>query len=135
MAAVVDTKVVKAWGAPAASEWIAVTYDFSKDAGAVGQLDLFTADEQCVVKFAGMRVITACTSGGSATVGVGKAADLAGIIAATAVASLTAGAFIMGVTALDASHIVAAGAAVKMDIATAALTAGKIEFIFEVCKG
>lgn len=134
MASVVNAQVAKEWGAPAAAGYMAVVYDFSKDAGAVGQLDLFTADEQVLVKFAYARVLTTCTSGGSATVSVGKAADLAGIIGSTAVASLVAGAVIIG-SAPDASNVVAAAAAVKMDIGTAALTAGKIEFCFELVKG
>jgi hypothetical protein len=114
-------------------EIVRVVYDFAKDAGAVGQLDLLTAKVASIVKFAYARVITTCTSGGAATVSAGKAADLAGIIGATAVASLVADAIILG-AAPDQSHVLAADAKIQMDIATAALTAGKIEFVFEVIK-
>lgn len=131
MAAVVDYKVAKVWGNE--REYMEVMYDFAVDGGAVGALDLFTADEACVVKLAEMHVKTACTSGGSATVSCGKSGDLTGMIGATAVASLTADAVILG-AALDASHVLAAGNVVQMDIATAALTAGKIRFVFEIIK-
>jgi hypothetical protein len=129
MAAVVGTKTVKCFDNE--RQLVRVTYDFAKDGGAVGQLDLFTADEACLVKLAEMHVKTTCTSGGAATVSVGKPADLAGQVAATAVASLTSGAAILG-AALDASHELAAGGKVQMDIAVAALTAGKIEYVFEI---
>jgi hypothetical protein len=80
-----------------------------------------------------MKVMTTCTSGGSATVSFGKVGDLTGLVGATAVASLVAGAnFYSG--ARDASNTMAADAVIQMEIATAALTAGKIEFIFEVQK-
>ncbi len=114
-------------------EVVRVTYDFAKDGGAVGALDLFEAPAASLVKLAEMHVQTACTSGGSATVSAGKSADLAGMIGATAVASLTAGAAILG-AAIDGSHALAAADVVKMEIATAALTAGKIDFVFHVIK-
>lgn len=129
MAAVAQAKTVKVW--PNERAMVRVVYDFAKDAGAIGVLDVITADEACVVKLAEMHVKTLCTSGGSATVSLGKVADLAGMIGATAVASLTAGAVILG-AALDGSHTLAAGDKVQMEIATATLTAGKIEFVFEI---
>jgi hypothetical protein len=131
MAALVQYKELKTWGAH--RELVRITYDYSVDGGSVGALDIFKAKEKCVVKLAEMYVKTACTSGGSATVSVGKTGDLAGMVAATAVASLTADAVILG-AALDASHVLAADDIVKMDIAVAALTAGKIEMVFEVIK-
>lgn len=129
MAAVVDHKVVKVWDNE--RQLVRVVYDFAKDGGAIGVLDLITADEACLVKLAEMHVKTTCTSGGAATVSAGKVADLAGQIGATAVASLTAGAAILG-AAIDASHQLAAADKVQMEIAAFALTAGKIEFVFEV---
>lgn len=131
MATLAKYKELRTWGAE--RELVKIVYDFDKDGGAVGALDIFKAKEACLVVFAYMKVKTACTSGGSATVSVGNTGDVAGMIAATAVASLTSGAQILG-AALDASHKLAADDIVQMDIATAALTAGKIEICFEVIK-
>lgn len=131
MAALAKYKELRTWGAE--RELVRIQYDFSVDGGSVAALDIFKAKEACVVKLAEMHVVTACTSGGSATVSVGKSGDLTGMVGATAVASLTAGAVILG-AAIDASHALAADDIVKMDIATAALTAGKIDFVFEVIK-
>lgn len=123
--------IVNAWGRE--REAIRVGYDFAVDGGATGALDLFKAGEKLIVESAKMVVKRACTSGGSATVGCGQTADLAGLIAATAVASLTADAVIFG-AAQDASHVLAADAVVQMNIATAALTDGAIDFLFEIQK-
>ena len=122
---------VNAWGKE--REVFRVKYDFAVDGGAVGALDLFVAEGILIVESAKMAIKTTCTSGGSATVSVGKTGDLTGMIGATAVASLVADAAIFG-AAQDASHVVPDGTVVKMDIATAALTAGAIDFMFEVQK-
>lgn len=131
MATVNNYREVRTWGA--GRELIKVVYDFAKDGGAVAALDLFKAKEACLVVLAYMKVKTACTSGGSATVSVGKTGDLTGMVGSTAVASLTADATILG-AAIDASHVLAADNVVQLDIGTAALTAGKIEVVFEVIK-
>lgn len=131
MATVNKYREIATWGA--GREFFEIEYDFSKDGGAVGALDLFQAKERCLVVLAYMKVKTACTSGGSATVSVGKTGDVTGMVGATAVASLTLGAQILG-AALDDSHKLAADDVVQMDIGTAALTAGKIVFCFEVIK-
>jgi len=132
MAAVKAYKgTVNAWGKE--REVFRVKYNFSDDAGAVGALNLFTAGDKMIIESAKMAVKTTCTSGGLATVSCGKTGDLAGLVAATAVASLTANAVIFG-AAQDASHVLASGDIVKMDIAVAALTAGEIDFMFEVQK-
>lgn len=127
MTAVADTKTRGA-GFENEEEIVRVVYDFAKDAGATGSLDLFTAANNLIVTYAHAHVLTACTSGGSATVSAGNADSAAGFIAATAVASLTKDAVIKFVGSLR----VAKGAAVSMAIATAALTAGKIEFTFKI---
>lgn len=131
MATVVDYKLMKTWGA--APERVTIEYDFAKDGGAVAALDLLKVKEASIVEMAYMKVKTTCTSAGSATVSIGATSDVAGMVAATAVASLTAGAVIYG-AALDASHKLAADAVIQMDIAVAALTAGKIEVVFDIYK-
>lgn len=135
MATIANLKDYKAgisvWAAPAKPEIMEVTYDFSKDTGAIGQYPIFKAAKACQIRLCRIVVDTAFTSGGSATLGVGKAADLAGVVAATAVASLTLAAVIQG-AAPDASHVLAADDIVYADIATATMTAGKCRFIFEI---
>lgn len=130
MAAVVDAKSVRSWGPEV--DVVEVVYDFSKDAGATGALDMVTVKDACVVRAAYLEVLTTCTSGGSATYEVGISGATAGLIAQTAVASLTAGAVIEG--AFDVGYKLAADAVVIQTIATAALTAGKIKLRLELAK-
>src|SRR5574343_656281 len=74
-----------------------VEYDYSVDAGAVGALDLFTAGEDIVITHFHAKVMTTCTSGGSATVAVGITGSTSLFANATqgAVANLTANAVIV----------------------------------------
>ena len=111
---------------------ISVDYDFSLDGGATGAIDLFQAGAALVVLRCYAVSLTTLTSGGSATVSVGKVGDLTGLIAATAIANLEAGEVAFPVAADLASNVIAADAVVQMEIATAALTAGKVRFVFEV---
>lgn len=101
-------------------------YDFSVDGGAAGALTLFTAGQDMVVHKCIMKVQTACTSGGSATVAVCSDGAGAEYCAATAVASLTANAIIGGVPSTGGVRL-ASGSTCDILIETAALTAGKIE--------
>lgn len=112
------------------TEHIEVVYDFSVDGGATGSLDLIKVKEGCVVELAYLKVNTTATSGGSATVAVGVSGG-AGIVAATAVASLTAGAVI--VPAAQPTKL-AADAVVQLTIAVAALTAGKITLVLKLAQ-
>lgn len=113
--------------------YLRAKYKFSQDGGATGNLDLLEAAEALIVEVAEMVVKKACTSGGSATVGVGKSSDAGGLVAATAVASLTLGAVIFN-GARDASFSVAAGEKIQLNIATAALTDGEIDVLLKVRK-
>jgi hypothetical protein len=133
MAAVKGTpgQPIKLWGNE--RQVIRIKYDFAKDGGAVGALDLFEAGEAMIVMDCMVVAKTSLGSTGSATVSVGKAGDLAGIVAATAITDLEAGEVAFP-AARDASHVIAAGAKVQMDIATEALNAGALEFVFELQK-
>ena len=135
MATIANLKSYKAgqgpWPVPGKPEFMSFEYDFAKDGGAVGEYPIFKAGKAMQIRLAQIIVDTLCTSGGSATLGAGKASDLAGIIGATAVASLTAGAVINGASP-DASHVLAKDDIVYAAIGTAALTAGKCRFVFEV---
>jgi hypothetical protein len=102
-----------------------VTYDFAVDLGATGALNLFTAEQDMVIHKVVAKVKTAVTSGGSATVEVGKSGDTAGLVAQTGKASLTAGVVI---DSKIGGYKLASGAVIIQTIATAALTAGKITY-------
>ncbi len=123
-------KVVK--GAPFsnAKEIIRRTYDFSLDAGALAdEVTLTNFSDACAVRLIGISVETAFTSGGAATIDCGLAGGTGvEFLSDEAVASFSAGAFVDGVSDYIA---VAAGEDIEMDIGTAALTAGKAEFVFE----
>lgn len=127
-----DLKDKKILGAPAAQsiEVLRVTYDFAKDGGAVGSLDVYEAEKACVVRMRHISVETALTSGGSATISAGKAAGGTGFLSAAAISGFTLGAAVS-----PASHNViklAAGEKIDMSIGTAALTAGKMHFVLEI---
>lgn len=111
-------------------EHLEITYDFGVDGGAVGALDMVKVKEACVVEAAYLKVKTAGTSGGSATVQVGVSGG-AGIIGSTAVASLTLGAVIA--PAAQPTKL-AADAVVQISIGTAALTAGKIVLVLKLAQ-
>lgn len=117
-------------------EYSRYVYDFAVDGGATGVYDVMTASAGMVIVHAHAKVLTACTSGGSATVKFGPVADDDRFITTTqgAVASLTAGAVIVPVAVEGTPNVLATpyshaeAAKLVMTIGTAALTAGKIEF-------
>lgn len=122
-------KAVK--GVPFSNDKVLIrrTYDFSKDGGALAdEITLTNFSDACAVRLIGISVETAFV-GPTATIDCGIAAGTGvEFLSAEAVASFSAGAFVPGV----ADYIgVAAGSDIEMDINTAALTAGKAEFIFE----
>jgi len=112
-------------------EVVEIEYDFAKDAGSTGALDIIKLKEAAVLVDAYTKVVAACTSAGSATLIWGvKAGDTDACLDATsgAVASLTLGAVIPGETA--SRHIkLAADDILEMTIGTSALTAGKVKFV------
>lgn len=131
MAAVANAKTKHAVSS-AGKHLIEVDYDFAKDGGAVGVLDLIEFSEAVIVTDFVAHVLTACTSGGSATLDVGVVgADTDAFADDIAVASLS-------LNSTHASHAngvdeyIAADGKIAMEIKTAALTAGKIRFYIEV---
>lgn len=126
-------------------------YDFAVDGGAVGDIELSSKanshllPEGAIVKAVYMKVVTAFTSGGSATLTVGNAADKDGYMASIAVASLTANAgfshasqagALLWDNTNDASlaYIVTSSANTQnlsITIGTAAMTAGKAVIVVE----
>lgn len=119
-----------------------VVYDFAVDGGATGALDVFTADADVVITHFHTKVMTAATSGGSATLKVGTSVDDDLFVTTTqgAVASLTAGAVIVPAVVEGTPNVLAlplklaSGAKVVQTIGTAALTAGKVEYVIKYLK-
>jgi len=109
-------------------------YDFAKDGGAIGDIELRGGDipNGALVDFGLIDVITACTSGGSATLAV-KLVSAGDIKAATAVASWSLNAT-LATTAVGTAATTVKTAARKvpvLSIAVAALTAGKFRVALE----
>lgn len=112
-------------------------YDFSVNGGAVGSTVILLPQDNllpdnAIITNVYVDVLTTCTSGGSATVGLrlNSGTDALG---ATAVASLTAGAIIAGTPDGTAANMVklTADRNITVVIATAALTAGKFAVFVE----
>jgi len=107
------------------------TYDFDKHGGAIGDITvgpkLIPSD--AIIVMGAIHVVTAVTSGGSATVAI-KMKSSEDILAATAKASLSADALIATVVqpATASTWIFTTAASqLTFTVATAALTAGKID--------
>lgn len=102
-------------------------YDFAVDGGAVATITpagTATLPANAIVTSATIEVLTAVTSSGSATVAV-QVVNAGDTLGATAKASLTLGAIVVG-AAGAAPYKVAADSVIKVVVATAALTAGKL---------
>jgi len=124
-------KNAKTVGAPFsnAKEIVRVMYDFAVDGGEIEDNTVLTADGIVLVKCLGVYVHTALV-GATATIDLGKGAAGVEFASAVAVASFGLGVF---VPSASLAHIKLANAEViNLGIAVAALTAGKMEFIFEV---
>lgn len=129
MAAVTNAKTAGS-GFTGKIETIEVTYDFANDGGATGALDLMTADAACTVRVMA-KVKTAATSGGSATLEVGKSGATATAIAQSALTTINAeGKLLQPVGWM----YLASGDKLIQTIGTAALTAGKITYLIEIVK-
>ena len=109
-------------------------YDFAVSGGAIGAIDLTALSNNlpvgAMIKHVSFKVVTACTSGGSATIAFGNTGSATAFLSATAVASFSLNA---GLGSALLSSVVAAGSTddLIMTIATAALTAGKIVCMVE----
>lgn len=112
------------------------SYKFSVDGGAISALPIFTATADMVIVGIHALVKVACTSGGSATVAVGVTgtADLFVTAVEGAVANLTLNAILKPNAVGDLPVRLASGSSVLMTIATAALTAGEIEYVIRYMK-
>lgn len=103
-------------------------YNVAVDGGASADTyTLGTFGDDMVILQAYTNITTAFTSGGSATLKIGVGADDDAILAATAVASLTAG--VKAGAAASEGLLAAAGDKIVVTIGTADMTAGKLEVV------
>lgn len=112
-------------------QFVKLTYDFANDAGAAADaIRLGTTNGKILVMDSVVHVETACTSDGSATVAVGiEGGDVDAFMDTTsgAVANLVDD--FCNQEAAGQGLVIANGGAVLLDIATADLTAGKINVL------
>lgn len=123
----------KVLSAPFANEkeMVRVEWDFDVDGGAVATYEMLEAEGVMAVRMVHAYVMTAVTSGGSATFDVGVEAG-SEFLSNTAVASLTAGALIDPAT--QAFKKLTDGQSLDFKIEVAAATAGKVAFILEIIR-
>lgn len=127
-------KGAKTVGAPFdnKSEIVRVMYDFAADGGQVEDNTVFTADGTVLVKCIGVYVHTAPTSAGLATIDLGKGSSGTEFVSGEDFSTFTVGSFY---ASESASYVMLADTEViNLGVAVAALTAGKLEFIFEICQ-
>lgn len=144
MAALANAKTV---GAPFSNaiETFSVVYDYALDGAMASPLDVITAEDDVVIVGFHAKVLTACTSGGSAVLDVGiSGGDLDLLLDAVAVGALTANSLHIpphllteGTPNTYSPQLpvkLASGEKIVADTTTASFTAGKIEFVFSVMK-
>lgn len=131
MAALKDAKTVGlTFGNEA--DVVRVKYDFSKDTGALADLDVLTADSACAVSLRHMAVKTAVTSGGSLVLDLGKGAGGVQFFSDKAVADLTLNS--VHCPAAPAAVYLASGEKIVLGIEGATALTGVLEMVFEVIK-
>lgn len=117
---------------PNAREIVRVKWDYSKDGGAIGDLDLLIAEDDVLVRMIGSKTRTSASSpAGTGTVTVGKESG-SDFENGGAVTVYAADAYVAG----DSAPFIklASGESIDLGIATDAFVAGVIEFIFEVVR-
>lgn len=120
-------------GAPSSigSQMYSVTYDFAVDGGTTTDTRvLIEFKDACAIRMVAARAKTTVTSGGSATISLGVAAGTE-FLSGAAIAGFAAGAIVNQTTAGE-FYKVEADEKIVLSIGVADLTAGKIEFMFEV---
>lgn len=128
------------FGAPFSnsSDVFETTYDFSADTGAQATYVMSAgASEACMIKLIAVKVETACTSGGNATVSIETSTSANAFITTEAYGSFTEGAVVTPESASTGTEgfvKIAADDTLDLTIATADLTAGKLICVWEVRK-
>ncbi len=111
-------------------------YDFSVDGGAISTITpkkTVMLPKNAVIVAGTLNSITALTSGGSATVAVGTDAgsSATALLAATAYTSFSSNALINAVPVFATPVKLSAQGSITVTIATATVTAGAIEGVFQ----
>ena len=132
-AELINDSVGNAALAAGALKFAKFTYDFSSAGGDISSITLGTLPEKAIVVRGSAEVETAVTSSGSATVALGIVANTDAFLGATAKGSLTLDAVIA--SSNDLPLKLGAETPVLATIATAALTAGKINLLVEYYEG
>lgn len=112
---------------------IELEYDFAKDGGAIGVLELGKMCEAMVLHEAYVKVKDAVVSGGAATVEVGVTGDPNAIMTAKLQAALGTGVLQKGESTSE-QILLALNDEITLTIAAAVLTAGKIKVVLMVAK-
>jgi len=108
---------------------VAFVYDFPADGGAISTIGMGQRiPNNAVIQFGFAKVITTLTSGGAATIAVGRTGATGELIAALAVASWTAGTIIEGVD-LIVAMIESPSAQLAVTIAGDTITAGRFIYV------
>lgn len=112
--------------------YIRTTYDFDVDGGDVGALDVLTAKNNIIISRVVARVVSAGDSGNDlAEVSLGKTGSATAFINGASTGLVTALTDDKVIVATSPGKL-AAGDKVILTIGEEALTAGKIDFIFEI---
>jgi len=108
--------------------FMVLEYDFANDGGAVGTIELADVDQKMIITQAIVKVDTACTSAGLATVAIGSSAgDPDAFMTITSGAKANLIADYTNIQSTGPGLVVAASETIDLIIGTAALTAGKIK--------
>lgn len=120
------------------AEFFETTYDFSSDAGAQGTFVMTAgASEACMVRLVAVKVETAVTSAGAATLSFETSTTANAFITTEGKASFSAGAVVTPESASTGTEgfvKIAADDTLDVTVATADLTAGKFTCVWEVMK-
>ena len=117
---------------PNGMEIVRVVYDFAQDGGAIADYDVLEATDACIVRVKHIHALAEVTSADATNIDLGKGDGGAEFLSNALKASFGTNAVQTGVA--GAAVRLAAGEKIVMGVEAFALTAGKIEFCFEVVK-
>jgi hypothetical protein len=117
---------------PNGIELVRVIYDFSVDGGAIADYDVLEAETPCTVKVRHIQALAEVTSADATNIDLGKNDGGVEFLSNALKASFGTNAVQGGVA--GAVVRLAAGDKIVMGIEAHALTAGKVEFVFEVVR-
>ncbi len=118
-------------------------YNFATQGGAVSAINIKDVDGNDVVLPAGYIVkrvfaytVAAVTTSASGTLSLGYSGAVTALMGVTAASDMEIGEFVLGAPIETIATMLAISSAktVQVDIATGALTAGKVNFFIELCK-